>query len=254
MARITPAFTPTTTLALVRRYLATMTGVPLSWWSTDYLAFFSFQPGIRSERVDPRARRTAGGPNTRLHRTVCGSDGHFIILHHGGRRAQEIEQQGHLREDGVRTAGSSATGTGCHLGLSDNRHRGRIGVHGVRGLELHRRPLHDGDHPDHGRVQGGAYPRYHRAAVDHASPRNGGRHALLRSRLLRGARGGGRDTRLLREEENGGGHRKTERAPDPVRLRPGRPPGGGGVRPRRRTLRRGRPGPGDSRGVRRGGL
>src|ERR671911_2522788 len=64
----------------------------------------------------------------------------------------------------------------------------------------------------------------------------GGRHALLRGRLLRGARGGGHDTGLLRKEKDGGGDRKTERAPDPVRLRPGRPPGGGGVRPRRRTL------------------
>src|ERR687897_1001481 len=107
--------------------------------------------------------------------------------------AQRVEQQIRLREDGVRTAAGAAANRESTSG--PRRHYGGRGarVHGVRGLELHRSPLYDGDHPDHGRVQGGAPPRHNGSIVDHASPRNGGRHALLRCRLLRGARGGGRD-------------------------------------------------------------
>jgi Trk K+ transport system NAD-binding subunit len=41
---------------------------------------------------------------------------------HGG--AWEAERSGRLREDGVRAADGSAAGSGCHLGVSDNRHRG----------------------------------------------------------------------------------------------------------------------------------
>ena len=118
--------------------------------------------------------------------------------------------------------------------------RGRDGRLPDHGLVDRRRRVHDRDHPDDGRLQGGPRARWARPGVDGPRRGRGRRHHLRHGRDRRrgGPVGGGQ--RTSGGEAHDPDDRGPDRPPDPVRLRAGRVDRGARARPRRGAVRRGR--------------
>jgi hypothetical protein len=106
----------------------------------------------------------------------------------GGIRWGET-QQALACSEYIRAADHRAEGSKRSPCAEHNRgHRSfRVRVSG--GLDLPRRPVHERDHANHGRLKGGPRPRYYRTTMDHGSLDNGGRYPILRGGYLRGAGG-----------------------------------------------------------------